>query len=274
MKKIVKLEIILILITIFFVGELFAQSPDRINQWIDQLKNKDWKVRSKAAFELNRLSPQLKTDQVKKALIDELNREYEKIKSGNYEYCDEGGEEDYYSWLFENVSNFKDERAFDLFVRIGSPTALVKYGDKGVMVIIDKINYDNFGNLFAALRALENTLRPNQDYVAQGPIKEMIKQVMIKAFKENREPEKGTEWFGIKASERSSIRIEVMRSLEYLAEEGDKEVIPIIISTAEEDPYYLDMSKETNYTGPQKRYVVREEAKKILVRLKTKGILK
>jgi len=69
---------------------------------------------------------------------------------------------------------------------------------------------------------------------------------------------------------RASVRRNIITALGYLAETGDKEVIPIIESLAEEDPYYLDMSKKKNYAGPMKRYTVREEASKILERLKEK----
>ena len=68
----------------------------------------------------------------------------------------------------------------------------------------------------------------------------------------------------IRAKERANIRGNILKGLGHLAKSGDSSVIPLIRSAAEDDPYSIDMSKKTNFKGPQKRYTVREEAQKIL----------
>lgn len=64
------------------------------------------------------------------------------------------------------------------------------------------------------------------------------------------------------------------RALGYLVETGDADMLPTIKALAQEDPYLLDLSKKKDYTGPQKKYLVREEARKVLEGLKAKGIVK
>ena len=278
MRFIIAMPLIVTLMLIVTTDDMFAQSSNQIETQMDELKSQDWRVRQEAAFGLINLPEEMKTDHVRKALIDELEREYGKIRKGDYEIClkcDDGGEQGYYSWLFENVAAMADDRAFPLFTRIGAPSALVRYGDKGIVVILDNLDYKDSGNLWAAITVLSVALKPKKvGYIAQGNMRERIKGKMIEVLKRNSHPSKDIELFKVRASERANIRLEVVRSLGYLAEAGDSAVLPLIKAAAEEDPYFLDMSKKKNYQGPQKKYMVREEAQKVLEGLKAKGIVK
>jgi len=101
-------------------------------------------------------------------------------------------------------------------------------------------------------------------------MKDKIKKAFLDELKDplNKNPDIGIDWYEHRASERASVRRSILQGLGYLALSGDNDVLFLIKSAAEEDPYYLDMSKKTNYTGPKKRYMVREEAQKILDSLK------
>src|SRR4030042_3731567 len=182
--------------------------------------------------------------------------------------------------LIYALGNTRDVRAIPyLMDDLSDPAAkegFHKIGEPAIEPLIEKLHDKLDGYRSGAARALSLYLKPNEGYLAQGEIRKRKKEELIAELKNprNNDPARSIKWYEIEAQGRAGVRENIIVALGYLAEEGDKEVIPIIKSTAEEDPYYLDMSKKTNYTGPQKRYMVREEAKKILVRLKTKGILK
>ncbi len=106
--------------------------------------------------------------------------------------------------------------------------------------------------------------------MVSGETKKKIKQELIKELNNvrNRNPEQSIPWYEIRARERADVRRNIVTALGYLAESGDKEVVPIIESLAKDDPFFLDMSRKKDYKGPVKKYLVREEAEKILEKLK------
>jgi len=184
----------------------------------------------------------------------------------------------YISQLVKALGNTHDPRAVPYLMRFfGGGTAvdrsLVKIGDAAIDPLLLKLSNDSPGYRSSAALALSLFLKPNQQgSAAKGKEKDKIKEALIKEWRNpiNQNPERSIQWYGIRAQERANVRRNIITALGYLAETEDKDVVPIIESAAEKDPYYLDMSKKKDYTGPQKRYPVREEASKILERLKEK----
>ncbi len=177
------------------------------------------------------------------------------------------------------LGNTRDIRAIPYLIDDLSGSAvnaLHKIGEPAIEPLIEKLHDQSTGYRSNAARALGLFLRPNEGYMAKGEIRERIKEELIKELRypRNNDPGRNIEWYETKGAANASVRRNIVTALGYLAKTGDKEVIPIIESLAKEDPYYLDMSKKKDYTGPPKRYTVREEAITILERLKTKEIKK
>lgn len=240
-------------------NEVLAQTPQQVDQLIKHLESKDWKKREAAASSLIGLPQELRTDKVMKALVDELERERLRKSA-------EEGQAEYYSWLFDALAATRDDRVFPFFARIGSPTALIKFGDKGIPYILEKLSEKkNCNERTAFVHYLGEALKPKEKgYVAQGAIRESIKKALLKAMNESKHPDKNIEWFEYRARECANVRIYIVRALGYFAETGDTDILPIIESLAKDDPYFA-VTKKTKQKGP---YDVREEAQKILEKLK------
>jgi hypothetical protein len=271
-KNLLWIEVLFIAAIFCIAQESFARSPQDIDHWIHQLQSRDWREREDAVSKLALLPPKLKTDQVKKALINELKNELERVESNKIEPClnsdcGEGGEEGYVNSLMETVAKMRDDRAFPLFVRIGSPTFLVEFGDKGVNAILVKLDtMTKCSEEEASVKILADALQQKKHgYVPQGAIRQDIKKALIKTLGKSQHPQEGTEWYEKRAGECANVRFHIVRALGSLAESGDKDVIPVIKSMSEQDPYARGLSNN-------KKYIVREEAQKILDNLGTKGL--
>lgn len=257
-------------------SSVMAQSAQQIDQWTAQLNSKDWRDRQTAASSLMELPVKLRTERIRRALIAELKSEHDKIQKGTFEKCldcEEGvGELGYADWLLDTVSNFKDDEAFSFFVQIGYTPALLKYGDRGIVAIVKKLDAATSCNArFFDIKVLSEILKQEKGSdIAQGKIRNSIKASIIKALDKSKHPDKSVEWFDIRAKECGNVRIQIARALSYLPEAGDNEAMPIIITLAENDPYFVDLSKKKDYKGPEKIYFVRDEAQKIVDRLKIK----
>lgn len=247
----------------------FAQAEIETSQSLQQLQSDDWQVRQDAAYILNQLPESMKTDQIKKALIEELEKEYIKINSGEYYKGsgDHGNEEDYYSWLFDVVSDFVDDRAFPIFVMIGSPTALIKYGEKGLDVIIEDFEKKDCFEGQAYIYVFNKWLKQkSESHVVSGKKqKEKIKKALLKGIDKFRDPPKVQENYEPKASMCATARINILKSLAIMAESGDQETTSKIMQIAKDDPYINSKNE------PEQKYIVREEANKILEKLQNKG---
>lgn len=265
----------LALIVFYASSDVMAQSSQQIDQWVQQLQSSNWRDRQVAASNLVMLPQELKNENVKAALIAELEREFDRVRKREFEKCpncDDGGEMGYYIWLFNFVSNMRDDQAFSLFARIGVPTALVKYGDKGIVAILEKLDVaTSCDERFFPIKVLSETLQQKKEgYVAQGKIRNSIKESIIKALDKSKHPDESVEWYEKRARECANVRVQIVKALGYLAEAGDKDVLPIIKTLAEKDPYFLDLSKKKGYKGPGKKYLVREEAQKVIEKLKSR----
>jgi hypothetical protein len=162
------------------------------NFWLSQLQHPDWRKRERAAVYLTNLQPEFMNDTVRIALISELEKQFEKIRKGDFEPCldcDDGGEEGYYSWLFEAIAKMRDERALPLFSRIGSPTALAYYGERGIRVVLDNLKRTGVrgasGTIVILSRVVDRERGGFAGYVATGEVLKEIKESLIMAAKDS-----------------------------------------------------------------------------------------
>ena len=251
------------------VDSAFARSSQSVAKLLNQIQSQNWQEREQAVNGLIALPEDKKTDEVKKALILELETELARIQKGG---PIDAGEEEYYSELFDLVSWLKDERALPLFIKIGSPTALIRYGDKGVPVIIENLDKaTDCDHRLAAVHVLAEVLEePNRIYVPRGVARQSIKKALLDTLRKGEQPNQDDEWYEKHARGCFNVRHEILNGLGHLAENGDVDVVPVIKSLAENDPFFVDMSYRTDYKGPAKKYLLREEAQDVLRKLQKK----
>jgi len=246
---------------------------------LKRLNHPSMKERLNALFEINEtIDNHLLTEEIKERILHLAEAEHkseESLSKG------ELGEQ-YQSQLIAALGNTRDSRAVPYLLNyLGGGTAVArslhKIGEPAIDPLIKKLHDEVVGYRSSAAYALGLYLKPEgEGYIAKGEIREKIKQALLKELKDprNKEPEKSIAWYEVRANERAGVRRILVRGLGYIAETGDNDVLPIIKSAAVDDPYFLDMSKKKNYQGPQKRFVVREEAQKVLDGLKAKRIEK
>jgi len=253
-------------------NEVLAQTPGQIDQLVKQLGSKEWQKREQAASTLMNLPPELRSEKVMVALVKELEKQF---FTGGHKYEGEG-EMEYSMWLMNAIASLQDDRAFPLIVKIGAPSAILRYGDKGMLAMIDKLkDMEACGSRREAFitylgKAIE---KKDKDYVAQGEIAKKIKRVLVEALEVSRHPTiKGERSEGI-ARECAGVRGRAVKALGVLADSGDTEVLPIIESLSKGDPYYW-VPKGKPDEESNRKYDVREEAQKVIDELKAKGIKK
>ena len=268
------ISVVMILSLFHLHNEVSAQSSLQIDQWIKQLESEDWEIREAAANSLIGLPQEFITDKVMKALVNELEREGLRKSASE-------GQQEYYGWLHDALAATRDNRVFPFIARIGAPTALIKYGDKGIVAILKRLDATTTCSArYYDIEVLSETLQQKPDgyvaqgrksitdgYVAKGKIRTSIKEAIVKELDRSKHPDKSVEWFDIRAQECGNVRSRIARGLGYLAETGDNEALSILKTMAEKDPYFLDFSKRKDYKGPQMEYPVREDVQKILKEL-------
>jgi len=280
-KNITKIFLVILVLTslyLIFSSPVFSiekeKSEEQISQWIEHLREPDWRVRDIAVINLDRLPEEQKSDIVKTSLINLLEEEL----SGKYDNPPGEGPAEYFSDLLDAVANLRDPRSIpSLLKNIGSSRssihALAAIGEPAVDPILkrlsDSTEYGYIGVKEPLLDILGEMLKPKEEgYMPGGKLREKIKQSIIKALEDSKYPtDKKIEWYEDRSMVFANVRKAAVRALGNL---GDADVIPIIEKVAQEDPYFLDLSKKNNYTGPEKRYIVREEATKVLEQLERK----
>jgi len=242
---------------------------------LKSLKYGNMEERYSALVDINRnITKHPLTDLIINEILCIAEKEYKRKESLS---MGELGEE-YSSELIIALGNTQDSRAVVYLMEyLGGGTLvarnLIKIGEAAIDPLIEKLHNEIIGFRINAAYALGEFLKQKEGkYVLKGEIKDKIKKELINELQKNRNkhPEKSIEWYEIRAKERASVRREIVKAFGYLVERGDTEVLPIIESIAREDPYFLDLSKKNNYTGPEKRYIVREEATKVLEQLEAK----
>lgn len=255
---------------------------ENIDTWLEQLNDHDWTIRATASFGLycsiKELEDEEIVEKIKTALINLLAKDILLKDAGQLKSTTpEESAAEYLAELAENVATFKDPRSIPSLMRhmtIRSVmNTLVEFGDPVVELLLKEIENRDIPNKGVPVKVLGEMVRPKEKgYVAKGKMREKIKQTLIKTLKESKHPtDKTIEWYEIRARQRASVRLRVIRALENIA---DTDVITIIKKITNEDPYFQDFSKKKNYTGSKKRYEVREEAQKVLDKLKKEGKIK
>ena len=275
-----------IIVTILF---LFMFSPissfaaqdnkERNESVLKRLGDVSMEERNLALFEINEnIKNYPLTDEIIETILNLAEKEQ---KGKEYTMRGELGEE-YLSQLIIALGNTKNPRAIPYLIEyLGSGTSVAhslhRIGEPAIDPLIKKLHDEMIGNRSSASYALGLFLKPDEDgYLAKVEVREKIKWSLIKELGDsrNKQPEKSIEWYKFRAEERAEVRTNIVRALGYLAGSGDTDVIPLIESAAEGDPYFLDMSKKKDYRGPEKKYSVREEAQKVLKKIKEKKGIK
>jgi len=261
-----KLVLFILLLLIGNTSLSLAQSQkDDVDTWLSQIKSNNWRERSSASFKLYNLPKDLQTDGIKTALINEFISEYHRFRDGTAEKCisEENCEDNYYSWLYDIVSDMKDDRAFPVFMEIGSPTALAKYGEKGIEVIANNLNNVDCNYGLIHVKSIKHFIEENEHSgKISKQLEKSIKRSLLSSFKTMNNPSKVDKTYKYRARECARVRIQVIKTLDYYVRDGDTEVIESLKGVADKDRYYHGLGFEGKQS--EKRYMVREEATKIL----------
>lgn len=206
---------------------------------------------------------------VLKKLTDNVSDEIMEVIGGLKKYPDwrknkvgTEGEGEYFGELMEKAGRLKDPRAIPALLncldqRLAA-NSLILIGIESIPGLIKAMeNSDRAvrANAAFAIGEIFSKSTSTQLTSAQLLMKNELKRILIRELKDK-------EWM---------VRKNVIHALGYFP---DADVIPIIKKIAKEDPYFQDFSKKENYTGPKIRYPVREEAEKILDKLKKEGKIK
>lgn len=216
MKKITLVQMTLLLCLIFPPIILTAQTDKGGNPLIEKLvTSQDWRTRREAVSELNRIPSDVKSDDIRKAFIDELMREYDRLKNGKMQECRDGIDCDdeitYYHWLLEVVADMQDDRVFPFFKKLGSPDTLFRYGDKGIEEILKNIESKNCAEAHGSIHYLAKAVESKQTgYMAKGVMREKIKQKLIESLDKYKHPKRGIEWYEVRARECAGLRLQIV----------------------------------------------------------------
>jgi len=283
-----KMRIILVLIclvTLSFSKNVFSTDKNQIDSWLQQLNNSNWQVRSGASrslfYCLSDSNDEKLIEKIKTTLIEQLIKEIDWNENGQLKDETRAGESgDYLFDLAEYVASFKDTRAIPSLVRFGPfgsvREALLEFGEPAAIEILNRleIKFPALGSLGKKgyIEILGEMTKPkNNGYVAEGKIRNEIKQALIKILETTIYPEdKNIKWYYEIAEQQSLPRKAAINALGNL---GDTDIIPIIKSIAEKDSF--SYMKDASIMGGKKGekitiYPVREAAKKVLEELKAR----
>ena len=170
-----------------------------------------------------------------------------------------------YVYLLHIMGDVQETRAIpDLLKNCGDPgtaRSLARMGEPALNIILERYQEEKKkGKEWIPVQVLTEMVREKEDkddYVAKGEVRGKIKKLIVEAIN----------------SDNHYIRGYAVSGLGELASQGDTDVIPLIKKTAAEDPYFEDFSKDPHFKV-SKRYKVREEAQKVLEKLKKEGKIK
>jgi len=240
----------------FCNAQLLKSENEGIETILKQLENPDWEERAKVMYHY-KLKRFVKDERIKVALISLLEEENKLFNTFfDYDRYDELQVKKYWVYyrnLRDEVALLRDERAIPAVVNSynwGQAVVhvLEEMGELAVAPLIEKLNskysvtkkYD-----FSIIRILEKIV---ERHSLSNESKVKIKEVFIKALKD----------------EEPYVRKYAVRGLGHIE---DTDVIPLIKSLAKNDP----CEQVEMVEGRKKKiylYPVREEAKKVLKKLK------
>ena len=255
------------IIVIFIVGVVFAMSQKSEDRSIllSQLQFDDWQQRAAAVEKLIANRDTHRSEDVKNALIDLLDRENQLIESTLRESNGlEGvsvkygeGYSEYYSVLagaVDQIADYSDERTLNILVHSSynpdSPFAmkLASYGEAVVPILLKMANNDLAPYRGDALGVLGEVLKRNTYRTIRLPAdtKEQAEQALIRGASD---PDVG-------------VRMLAVRSI---GKAGDKNAIPLLEKIMETDPGAIPAADPG-----AKRFPVREEALKAISLIKNR----
>lgn len=255
------------IIVIFIIGVVFAMSQKSEDQSIllSQLQSNDWQQRATAVEKLIANRDTHRSEKVKNALIDLLDRENQLIESTlresnglegvSVKYGEEYSE--YYSVLagaVDQVADYNDERTLNILVHSSynpdSPFAmnLANYGEAVAPILLEMANNDLAPYRGKALGVLGEILKPDKSRPPHLPAdtKEQIKQALIKGT--------GDEDIGVR-----------MLAVRSIGKAGDKNMIPLLEKIMETDAGAISAAEPG-----LKRFPVRDEALKAISLIKNR----
>ncbi len=272
----------------FLFGDQERVNKEDVAEIVNMLRGYDWgdqvyafnKVTTRSSMnEPLILKKEYDTPEIRDALFLMLKDSC----ASNRVYSDYEGTFD--SELIEVIGNMGEKRAIPyLLEQVSSGGAaiyaLAKIGEPAVAHVIEKLKSNSYiGIKTGCVIVLGEMVKEKKTgYVAKSTAREKIKRALIEAFKSakhpipNKPPSTKREAEKIKYNERmaANLRTALVRAYGNL---GDEEVIPLIKKTVAEDPHFVDSSKDP-HSRLKERYIVREEAQKVLEKLKKEGKIK
>jgi len=240
-----------------------SQGSDNRNALLSQLRSNNWQERAAAAEKLIVDRDALRSDQVKIALIDLLERENQVIESTLRESNGQEGVSvkygegfsEYYSALLgavDQVADSSDKRTLDGLTRSAyNPDSqfalkLASYGSAVVPTLLELANSDVGPRRASAVALLSQILKRDKmrtDHMSTD-IYQQVKGVLVRGL--------GDDDVG--------VRIQAARGL---GEVGDKDAIPLLERLAQNDPASAPAAERG-----KKKFPVRDEAFKALSAIK------
>jgi hypothetical protein len=266
MKK--KRLVLFTTIATFMVGVVFATSQGSEDQtaWLSRLRSGDWRQRAAAVEKLIANRNTVRTEEVKNALIDLLDRENRLIESTlresnglegvSVKYGEDYSE--YYSVLadaVDQVADYNDQRTLNILVRCSynpdSPFAmkLASYGKAVVPMLIEMANSDLAPYRGKALGVLGEVLKLEKYRIDRLPAdtREQVEQALIRGT--------GDEDVGVR-----------MLAVRSIGKAGETDTVQLLERIAQSDPAAIPAGG-----AGKNRYPVREEALKAISFIKNEG---
>jgi hypothetical protein len=171
-------------------------------------------------------------------------------------------EAEYIYGLLDLVSDFHRQETFDLIAATGDLASIVKFGDKGIKIVLDKVIDKND---LIAIKLLEKEVAKNK--VQDKKLLTQIKNVFLESLQyddRTKHPERDS----FKSDEKFlgvAYRNAVARKsiIQVLSNFNDQDVVSVLKKYIKSDPY-----KMTNKKDGKEIYPVREAAKISLNKIK------
>jgi hypothetical protein len=230
---------------------------------LSRLRSGEWKERAAAVNKLIAGREALRSDDVKNALIDLLDKENQEIVSAYQEgrpvsvkYGE--GYSEYYSTLLDavdQVADYNDIRQLNILVRCSynpdSPFAmkLASYGEAPVPALLELAGGDFAPHRENALAILGEILKRDKLRIRRirKEMREEIKQALVKGTND--------EEFWVRS-----------QAVQSIGKAGDQDAIPLLESIMQTDPGAIPVA-----APGEKRFPVREEALKAISLIKNEG---